>query len=181
MIFREANTDDIKHIQIVRNAVKENMLSNPGLVTDRDCVEYLTLRGKGWVCEQDGTIIGFAIADLIDNNIWALFIHPDYEAKGVGKRLHDIMLNWYFEQKKEHVWLSTSPNTRAEKFYRLQGWRETGLYGKGELKFEMTKAEWDSSRSIDVTVRKQLLQAGHNAINDDKRNNAEECDATAAK
>ena len=64
MIFREAQTEDIKQIQLVRNAVKENVLSNPGLVTDKDCVEYLTLRGKGWVCETDGTIVGFAIADL---------------------------------------------------------------------------------------------------------------------
>ena len=137
MIFREAQTTDIKQIQVVRNAVKENVLSNPGLVTDKDCVEYLTLRGKGWVCEKDGTIIGFAIADLIDNNIWALFVHPDFDNQGIGKKLHDIMLNWYFEQQKEMVWLSTSPNTRAEKFYRMQGWKEVGLYGKGEIKFEM--------------------------------------------
>jgi GNAT superfamily N-acetyltransferase len=142
MIFREAQTNDIKQIQLVRNAVKENVLSNPGLVTDKDCVEYLTLRGKGWVCENDGTIIGFAIADLIDNNIWALFVHPDFEKNGVGKILHDTMLNWYFNQQKEDVWLSTGPNTRAEKFYALQGWREVGLYGKGETKFEMTAEEW---------------------------------------
>ena len=142
MIFREALTDDIKQIQAVRNAVKENVLSNPGLVTDKDCVEYLTLRGKGWVCENDGTIIGFAIADLIDNNIWALFVHPDFEKNGIGKTLHDTMLNWYFDQQKEMVWLSTGSNTRAEKFYALQGWREAGLYGKGETKFEMTAEEW---------------------------------------
>lgn len=142
MIYREALTSDIKQIQVVRNAVKENVLSNPGLVTDKDCVEYLTLRGKGWVCEKDGIIVGFAIADLIDNNIWALFVHPDFEKNGIGKTLHNIMLDWYFAQQKEMVWLSTGPNTRAEKFYALQGWRETGLYGKGETKFEMTAEEW---------------------------------------
>ncbi len=178
MIFREANTNDIKQIQVVRNSVKENVLSNPGLVTDRDCVEYLTLRGKGWVCEEDGIIIGFAIADLIDNNIWALFIHPDNEAKGIGKKLHDIMLGWYFEQKKENVWLSTSPNTRAEKFYRLQGWRETGVYGKGEIKFEMSKEEWSNAKTIDITGRKQLLQ---NIDEDDRRTNVERSDATEVK
>ena len=113
MIFREAQTNDIKQIQLVRNAVKENVLSNPGLVTDKDCVEYLTLRGKGWVCENDGTIIGFAIADLIDNNIWALFVHPDFEGNGIGKILHDTMMDWYFTQQKETVWLSTDASTKA--------------------------------------------------------------------
>ncbi|MEY2918490.1 MAG: hypothetical protein RIS73_2204, partial [Bacteroidota bacterium] len=87
MIFRIAESGDIKQIQVVRNAVKENMLSNPGLVTDKDCVEYLTLRGKGWVCEINNAVIAFAIADLIDNNIWALFVHPDFEGNGIGKAL----------------------------------------------------------------------------------------------
>jgi GNAT superfamily N-acetyltransferase len=147
MIFREAEAGDIKQIQVVRNAVKENVLSNPGLVTDKDCVEYLTLRGKGWVCEINNTVIAFAIADLIDNNIWALFVHPDFEEKGIGKTLHNIMMNWYFNQQKEIVWLSTSAKTRAEDFYRLQGWREVGLYGKGEIKFEMSAADWNKSSS----------------------------------
>ncbi|MFN8251502.1 MAG: GNAT family N-acetyltransferase [Ferruginibacter sp.] len=181
MMYREATTNDIKQIQLVRNAVKENALSNPGLVTDRDCVEYLTLRGKGWVCDKDGTIIGFAIADLIDNNIWALFVHPDYAEKGVGKTLHNMMLNWYFEQKKENVWLSTAPGTRAEKFYRMQGWTETGIYGKGEIKFEMSKEQWFflNSKTVDISLRKQLLKEQSGKA--EKSNNAEECEANAAQ
>ncbi|MCW3121482.1 MAG: family N-acetyltransferase, partial [Flavipsychrobacter sp.] len=57
MIFREATVADIPQIQIVRNSVKENMLSNPALVSDADCEEYITKRGKGWVCEIDNTIV----------------------------------------------------------------------------------------------------------------------------
>src|SRR5262245_56278178 len=115
MIFRVAEIDDIPQIQIVRHAVKENVLSNPALVTDDDCREFLTDRGKGWVCEIDKNIVGFAIADLKDDSIWALFIDPRYEGKGIGKKLHHLMLDWYFSQNKESVWLGTSPNSRAEK------------------------------------------------------------------
>ena len=96
MIFREAQISDIPQIQVVRNSVKENMLSDPALITDKDCEEFLTKRGKGWVCEIENSIVGFAIADLQDDNIWALFLHPDHEGKGIGKALHDTMLNWYF-------------------------------------------------------------------------------------
>ena len=142
MLFREANKEDIQAIQLVRNSVKENVLSDPSLVTDAACEEYISRRGKGWVCEVDGKIIGFAIADLQDHNIWALFVDPDYEARGVGSRLHNMMMNWYFSQTTETVWLSTSPATRAEQFYRKKGWRETGLHGKGEFKFEMNADEW---------------------------------------
>ncbi|WP_240034559.1 hypothetical protein [Flavobacterium silvisoli] len=47
MIFREARETDIKAIQIVRNAVTENTLSNPDLVTDEDCKTFMFERGKG--------------------------------------------------------------------------------------------------------------------------------------
>src|ERR1700712_2429160 len=113
MAFREATLEDIPQIQVVRHAVKENVLSDPSVVTDVDCAIYLFKRGKGWVCEVQGKIIGFAIADLKDNSIWALFVDPRYEKNGVGKKLHGIMLDWYFSRGKDKVWLSTSPNTRA--------------------------------------------------------------------
>ena len=142
MIFREATTSDIKQIQIVRNSVKENTLSDPNLVTDEDCEEFISVRGKGWVCEIDERIVGFAIADLKDNNIWALFLHPDYEKKGIGRRLHNLMLDWYFRQTKDKVWLGTAFTTRAEQFYRKAGWREVGLHGTEEIKFEMTYEMW---------------------------------------
>ncbi len=142
MIFRDARIGDIKQIQLVRNAVKENRLSNPALVTDADVEEYLFHRGKGWVCLADDVVVGFSIVDLKDKNIWALFVHPDYDRKGIGKNLHDEMLDWYFNQTKETVWLGTSPDTRAEKFYRMQGWKEVGIHGKGEIKFEMDFTTW---------------------------------------
>ena len=155
MIFREAEVQDIPQMQIVRNAVKENTLSNPALVTDADVEDYITRRGRGWVCEINELIVGFAIADLIDKNIWALFVHPDAEGKGIGKQLHDRMMNWYFSQTDETVWLSTSPGTRAETFYKMQGWKEAGVYGKGELKFEMKKADWKTKDTVSDTTAAQ--------------------------
>jgi GNAT superfamily N-acetyltransferase len=142
MIYREAQITDIAQMQVVRNSVKENMLSNPALVPDKDVEDYITRRGKGWVCEIDGNIVGFSIADLQDHNIWALFMHPDFEARGIGKELHRLMLDWYFSQTRETVWLGTAPNSRAEKFYRMQGWKEVGMHGKGEIKFEMDFEAW---------------------------------------
>lgn len=146
MIFREATNADIAQIQKVRNAVNENKLTDPALITDNDVERYITCCGKGWVCEISDEVIGFAIADLKNNNIWALFVDPAFEGRGIGKILHDKMLNWYFSQNKNLAWLSTSPGTRAEKFYRKAGWVETGVNEKGEIKFEMTAMEWNATR-----------------------------------
>ncbi|MCI1267363.1 MAG: GNAT family N-acetyltransferase [Saprospiraceae bacterium] len=74
--------------------------------------------------------------------MWALFVHPDFEGQGIGRKLHDIMLDWYFDQTQEAVWLGTSPNTRAEQFYRKCGWEEIGVHGIGEIKFEMKFSRW---------------------------------------
>ncbi len=142
MNYREAIINDIAQIQFVRNAVKENMLSDPALVPDKDVEVYMTKRGKGWVCEVDEIIVGFAIVDLLENNVWALFVHPDFEARGVGKKLHQVMMDWYFDQTKEKIWLGTDPKSRAEKFYRMQGWKAVGVHGKGEMKFEMDFETW---------------------------------------
>jgi len=146
MLFREATIADIPQMQIVRHLVKENVLSNPVLVTDEDCKNYITIKGKGWVCEVNNFIIGFSIADLVDKNIWALFVHPEFERKGIGKKLHDTMLTWYFNQTRETVWLSTAPKTRAENFYRKAGWKEVGKHGKNEIKFEMSYDDWNNNQ-----------------------------------
>lgn len=155
MIFREAQVNDIAQIQLVRNAVKENVLSNPLLVSDADCEEFMTKRGKGWICESEHEVIGFSIVDLKQNNIWALFVHPDYEAKGIGKKLHDIMLQWYFDQTNEMVWLGTAPGTRAEKFYAKAGWNRAGMHGKKEIKFEMSFEKWKQIMKVQKTINSQ--------------------------
>ena len=146
MVFRDARLEDIAQMQIVRGSVKENALSNPGLVRFQDYENFLAKRGKGWACEVGNRIVGFAIVDMVDNNVWALFVDPAFEAKGIGKKLHDSMLDWYFTQTTTTLWLGTAPNTRAERFYRTQGWREAGVHGKGEIKFEMTKEMWPQLR-----------------------------------
>jgi GNAT superfamily N-acetyltransferase len=148
MIFREALISDIPQIQIIRHAVKENRLSDPSLVSDKDVEDYITRRGKGWVCEMDGRLVGFSIVDLVDHNVWALFIDPQYEGRGIGRRLHHDMIDWYFTQMQSPIWLGTAPDTRAEAFYRRAGWKHIGQHGKGEIKFGLSKEEWIKNKSL---------------------------------
>lgn len=141
MNFRQATTEDIPQIQIVRNSVKENQLSNPNLIPDNLVEEFITKRGKGFVCEKDDKIVGFSIVDFVENNVWALFILPNFEGKGIGKKLHQLMLDEYFSKTKETIWLSTEANSRAETFYKKQGWKNAGFLGN-EMKFEMSFEDW---------------------------------------
>lgn len=145
MTIRIAGIDDIPELHRIRTAVIENSLSDPGFITAADYTEFLTRRGCGWTADIQGVIAGFAIADLQDHNIWALFVAPAAEGKGVGKALHRQMLAWYFSKTQETVWLSTALGTRAEHFYRAASWIENGLHGQQEIRFEMSFENWKNN------------------------------------
>lgn len=36
-------------------------LSDPNLVTDKECEEFIIVRGKGRICETDNQIVGFRL------------------------------------------------------------------------------------------------------------------------
>ena len=142
--MRVATEADIPEMHRVRLAVRENRLSNPGVVRPSDYVPMLTERGRGWLALVGGRIAGFAIVDMERRNVWALFVDPQHEARGVGRRLHDEMMGWAFASGADHVHLGTAPGTRAERFYRTAGWTYAGLETNGEARFEMTRAAWET-------------------------------------
>jgi GNAT superfamily N-acetyltransferase len=120
--LRVATIYDIPAMHRVRTSVRENRLSDPSRITESDYVPHLTSLGRGWVVEIDGAIVGLAIGRVTDGNIWALFVDPEYEGRGIGTMLHDAMVNWLFDQGLQRLWLSTEPGTRAEQFYLRKRW-----------------------------------------------------------
>jgi len=137
MQIRLATIKEYDDLHRIRMSVRENALLNPAAVTFEHYREMLESRGRGWVCEIDGRPVGFAIGDLKDSNIWALFVEAGHEGRGVGRALHDVMVAWLFSQGATRLWLSTDPNTRAERFYQRAGWRCTGLTESGEARYEL--------------------------------------------
>jgi GNAT superfamily N-acetyltransferase len=138
VIVRSATEADIPAMQAVRAAVRENALSDPTRITSSDYVAAITTLGYGWVVEADGAILGFAVG-YKSGNIWALFVHPDHEDRGYGKALHVEMVSRLWQEGLSRLWLTTDPGTRAETFYRSQGWRPCGIVPGGELRLELDR------------------------------------------
>lgn len=84
---RRARPADIPAMARIRLSVTENTLSDPARVTLQMYHDYLDLRGRGWVCRSGGTIVGFGYASRDDASIWALFVQPGYEGRGIARRL----------------------------------------------------------------------------------------------
>ena len=136
MGVRIATIDDISAMHQIRLSVRENVLTDPTKVQANDYRAFLAGKGRGWVYELDGGVVGFAIADSSARTIWALFVKPEFEGRGIGRALHDSMLAWLFLTDRSPVWLGTQVQSRAEKFYASAGWRRVGVQPNGEARYE---------------------------------------------
>jgi GNAT superfamily N-acetyltransferase len=139
MTIRQATEADIPAMHRVRMAVTQNVLSDPGRISHDDYAAYLGERGRGWVVEVEGSVVGFAIG-CRSGNIWALFVDPGHEGHGHGKTLHAAMVAWLWAQGLRRLWLTTDAGTRAEAFYQAQGWRPCGMVSSGEIRLELDRA-----------------------------------------
>ena len=134
-VIRRARDEDHGRITEIRNAVTENVLGEASrTVVDRNYAWFRDNPGI-WVWEEDGEILGFSAADTRDGSIWALFIDPDHEGRGIGRALFEKALDVLRQNGHRTAWLTTEPGSRTERFYRAAGWKVIGTSPKGELIF----------------------------------------------
>jgi len=132
---RPASRADIPGMHKVRLAVRENPLTTSA-IREEHYVPAIESTGRGWVIEEQGEVVAFAVGNSTTGNIWALFVHPDHEGKGYGKALHNVMVSWLFEQGLDRLHLATGTGTRAQGFYEATGWHFVGLNANGEAVYE---------------------------------------------
>jgi GNAT superfamily N-acetyltransferase len=138
-VVRQANRNDIVGMHRVRLSVRENRLVSSA-ISESSYIPEIEDSGRGWVVEKNGKVVAFAVGNCQTGNIWALFVDPDHERQGYGRRLHDHMVSWLWSQGLERLSLSTAVGTRAQHFYESAGWRDVGRTEKGEIKFELLKS-----------------------------------------
>ena len=138
-VFREANAEDIPALSEIRLSVTENVLSDPCKVTPEMYAAYLSVLGKGWLCEVEGEVVGFCVASLKDASIWALFVKPGHEGRGVGTRLLSLATNWLFGMGASSISLSTGVHTRADRVYERLGWKRGEVKADGEVSYRLDK------------------------------------------
>lgn len=141
MIFREVTLEDVPALSEIRLSVTENVLSDPGKITPAMYVDYLCTSGKGWLCEVDGEAVGFSVASRRDASIWALFVKPGYEGRGIGTKLLNLAVGWLFNGGAASISLSTGANTRADRVYESLGWKRGEIKPDGEVSYRLDKSD----------------------------------------
>jgi GNAT superfamily N-acetyltransferase len=134
--LRVAVRADVAGIQRVRHAVRENRLVSR-TISDAEVIHAIERSGRGWVVEVDGEVVGFAIGNIENASVWALFVDPLHAGQGHGRALHQAMIEWMRQSGCLKLSLLTDPGTRAQRFYGRAGWRSCGLLENGELLMEL--------------------------------------------
>ena len=137
--YRRAGEADIGAMSRIRLAVSENRLSDPGRITHAMYVDYLDRLGRSWVCEADGVVAGFAAVDAADGSIWALFVDPAHEGRGIGKQLLALAADYLFTQGYASIALATAADTRADVFYAAQGWERGKMKNDIEVRYTLCR------------------------------------------
>lgn len=142
MYVRTARLSDIEGMFDVRTSVIENHLSREEMrqmgITEGVVGDMIEKSLCAWVATENNKIIGFSMILPDEGCLFAAFVLPEYEGKGIGRRLVTLAEQELF-QHHEIAWLETDKNSRAAKFYMQLGWgNETDLNGT-DIKLEKSR------------------------------------------
>ena len=137
--IRPATVADVAAIFRVRTAVKENVLTLQELaelgVTPDTIAELIRSTPCIWVAEADGQVVGFAMVEGETACLFAAFVLPQYEGRGMGRDLVAVCEQALF---RDHAlaWLETDGRSRAAGFYRHLGWAHAADLVDGDVRLE---------------------------------------------
>lgn len=99
--------------------------------------EMLRTTSRAWLAEVDGLPVAFSMADARECTVFAMFVRPGYEGRGLGRALMREAEEWLYSRGCGEIWLLTGgdPRLRAHGFYKRLGWGAAGVEADGQLRF----------------------------------------------
>lgn len=145
--IRAATTADVDAMFLVRISVRENRLSLDELlqrgITPASIAEAISSAACAWVATVENKVVGFAMVDLDDACLFAAFVLPQCEGRGIGTQLIRTCEAALFERHST-AWLETAQTSRAANLYRHLGWGNETAMGNGDIRLEKRRADRSS-------------------------------------
>lgn len=139
VLIRPARRADVASLFQVRTSVRENRLTREEMlalgITEESVGEMIEHARCAWVAVDEGKTVGFSMIIPEEACLFAAFILPGYEGKGVGKKLVAEAEQALFKQHQT-IWLETGKKSRAAGFYRHLGWGNESDIGDGDIRME---------------------------------------------
>lgn len=141
MKIRMAVPADVPSMFEVRTSVRENHMFFEELVelgiTPESVPGMLSGDGRGWVAEDHGEVVAFAMANALESTVFAMFVRASHEGRGLGRSLMSEAEQWLFDRGCDDIWLLTDRDlaVRANGFYRHMGWIDDGIQPDGQVRF----------------------------------------------
>ncbi|WP_182085330.1 GNAT family N-acetyltransferase [Aureimonas sp. ME7] len=127
VVIRRATADDAGALFHVRLGVTENATTREELaqigLTLESVAAAIMASPCCWVAEREGEIVGFSMIDDAEACLFAAFVLPEMEGRGIGRALVARAEAALF-RRHDAIWLETERASRAAGFYRRLGWRE---------------------------------------------------------
>ncbi len=91
----------------------------------RKAIESTTGNRRLWVAKDGGNVVGYSQGKkgATENEIWGLYVLPEYQGKGLGGKLLGEVLDWLGDEKP--VILSVAAHTPAVELYKKFGFVES--------------------------------------------------------
>ncbi len=138
--YRPIEPDDMGAIFEVRVATWHNDNGAEELkqfgITPASVRAMLKTTHRGWLCEVDGRVVGFAMGDQSKGEMWVIAVLAEHEGRGIGRALLTRVEDWLFDQGHHEIWLTTDPDEsyRAVGFYRHCSWHDWKIDGDRFMK-----------------------------------------------
>jgi GNAT superfamily N-acetyltransferase len=135
--FRPARPEDVPACLVLRGMTRENAIPAERLaamgITERSWSDDVRSdRLPGYVCCDDGAIVGYCFGDKPSGEVVVLALLPAYEERGIGRRLLALVIEHLAALGHRRLFLgcSADPQTRSHGFYRHLGWVSTGTFDR---------------------------------------------------
>lgn len=109
--IRFSCTENIIHPHQIKYLLREQLLEDIN-------------QGGGWICFDGDIAVGFCLPLFAPEPMLAcLYVRPEYQGHGIGKKLLELATAWLINNQAKTVILETDPGSRADEFYKRNGWQ----------------------------------------------------------
>ena len=128
MTLRAVEPGDAAALIELRGRTRENAISEEALaemgISAASVAQKLRSTHRGWLCEEENRLAGFAIGDGSSGELWVIAVAPEFEGHGIGSQLLASVENWLWACGWDALWLWTDvdESRRAFSFYLRHGW-----------------------------------------------------------